>query len=169
MRITVLNLPHHAEGGFDARPLDEFCQKHDVRSWVEHFYLSAGRPMLAVVVEYEASRSPLGPPPGRPTERYRDPWRDLDPTARPVYARLREWRSLRARQDGVPVYVVFSNRQLAAIATALPTTKEALRSIDGIGKAKADRYADEVFTILASVAPVEQEPVPDGEHADATP
>ncbi len=157
MQITVLNLPHDPERGFDPAPLDEFCRGHDVRGWTEHFYLSAGRPMLALVVEYERVRAVTN---GRGARGAgsddRDPWRDLGTDARPVYQKLREWRSLRSRRDGVPVYVVFSNRQLAAIAEQRPKTKEALRAIDGIGRAKCDRYADDVFTILAEGDPANE-------------
>ena len=150
MKLTVITLWHDPEKGFDTEPLNQFCETHDVRAWVEHFFTNDGRPELAVVLQYEDRLSKRSA--GRFTKTERDPRRDLPAAVRPVYDRLREWRSLRSRSDGVPVYVVFSNRELAAIAMARPDSKEALRAIEGIGRAKADRYAEEVFTVLASLS-----------------
>lgn len=150
MKLTVISLAYSADAGFDAEPLEEFCATHAVAGWVDHFFVQAGKPELVVVLEYEdrteGRRGEAAP------RREREPRKELPAAARPVYDRLREWRSLRARQDGVPVYVVFSNRELAAIAVATPATKEALRAIEGVGKGKADKYAEDVFEVLASFA-----------------
>jgi superfamily II DNA helicase RecQ len=120
-----------------------------VKGWVQHFFIDGGCPRLALVLEYEEVADAR--PSGRPQRGERDFRRELPAPARPAYDRLRDWRSLRARRDGVPVYVVFNNRELAAIAGAMPANREALRAIEGIGKGKADKYADDVFTVLASL------------------
>ena len=104
---------------------------------------------MALVLQYEEMVE--GRSSRRRSRSERDFRRELPAAARPVYDRLREWRGLRARQDGVPVYVVFSNRELAASAGAMPKTKEALRAIEGIGKGKVDKYTEDVFTVLASL------------------
>jgi hypothetical protein len=39
----------------------------------------------------------------------------LDPAEAELYDRLRAWRNSRAQTEGVPPYVLFTNRQLAAI------------------------------------------------------
>jgi superfamily II DNA helicase RecQ len=111
--------------------------------------MDRGKPELAMVLQYEERAERRRG--GRAPKQEREQRRELPAALRPAYDRLRQWRSLRSRRDGVPVYVVFSNRELAAIAAARPMTKEALRSIEGIGKAKADKYAEEVFTILSSL------------------
>jgi len=148
MKLTVIGLMYSEGEGFDAGPLEAFCGSHVVRGWVEHFFMYAGRPQLALVIEYEdLSETARG---GERPRRERNVRRDLAVSVRPVYDRLREWRSLRARQDGVPVYVVFSNRELAAIAAAMPRSKEALGGIEGVGKAKLGKYAEEVFEVLGS-------------------
>jgi superfamily II DNA helicase RecQ len=53
-----------------------------------------------------------------------------------VYARLREWRKQRAQEDGVPLYAVFSNEQLAACVTQRVDSLAALAGIDGVGTAR---------------------------------
>ncbi len=152
MKLTVISLAYREEDGFDAGPLEEFCAAHSVSGWTEHFFMRGGYPELVLVLQYEESRDRRRNGGGGPGRREGDPRRELAPPARVAYDRLRQWRSLRARQDGVPVYVVFSNRELAAIAAARPESKEALRAIEGIGKGKAEKYAEDLFVVLASLA-----------------
>jgi hypothetical protein len=53
MKLTVISLAYDEATGFDAGPLEEFCNTHSVTGWVDHFFLHAGEPRLAVVLEYE--------------------------------------------------------------------------------------------------------------------
>jgi ATP-dependent DNA helicase UvrD/PcrA len=75
------------------------------------------------------------------------------PTAKPegpVFTALREWRLRRAKEDGVPAYVVFHDRTLAAIADQAPASLDELAVISGVGPAKLDRYGKEVLAALAT-------------------
>jgi DNA helicase-2/ATP-dependent DNA helicase PcrA len=65
-----------------------------------------------------------------------------------VFDRLKEWRRKRAQADGVPAYVVFHDRTLAEIAERRCKDWADLAAIPGVGPAKLERYADEVFAIL---------------------
>ncbi len=162
LELTVLNFPHTDEAGFDFGPLDDFCQTHDVKGWVNHFYISGGQPHLAVILEYQIIISSGV----RATQKHsrQDHRSSLAAKSRPFFDRLRDWRSLRARQDGVPVYVVFTNKELASIAENGPQTKTDLLAIEGIGKAKAEKYAEDVFAVLASMSETktdERKEIPD--------
>src|SRR5438552_936741 len=53
---------------------------------------------------------------------------------------LKRWRLERAREDGVPPYVVFHDRTLLEIAGRAPDTLEGLGDVPGVGPAKLDRY-----------------------------
>ncbi|TVR46813.1 MAG: hypothetical protein EA402_02185 [Planctomycetota bacterium] len=72
-----------------------------------------------------------------------------------VYARLRAQRKATAEAQGVPVYALLSNEQLAAIARTRPQSLADLRAIDGIGEAKATSYG---AGILACVNAVDEVP-----------
>ena len=67
-----------------------------------------------------------------------------------LFDRLKEWRRGRARDDGVPAYVVFPDTTLAAIAEHRPRDWADLAGISGVGPAKLERYADDVLTIVAN-------------------
>ena len=51
--------------------------------------------------------------------------------------RLKAWRKERAEKDGVPVYIIGTNREFRDIVVARPETLEALKTVKGFGKAKA--------------------------------
>jgi ATP-dependent DNA helicase RecQ len=54
--------------------------------------------------------------------------------------RLRAQRTALARAESVPPYTVFHDRTLYDMAACLPTTRDELLAIHGIGHAKADKY-----------------------------
>ncbi len=66
----------------------------------------------------------------------------------PVAERLRTWRLERAREDGVPPYVVFHDKVLHEIAATQPRSLGELSQIAGIGPAKLDRYGEDVLALL---------------------
>jgi DNA helicase-2/ATP-dependent DNA helicase PcrA len=68
----------------------------------------------------------------------------------PVADALRAWRRKRAEADGVPAYVVFNDRTLAALAERRPRSRGELLTVEGIGPAKLDRYGEELLGLLAT-------------------
>lgn len=56
-----------------------------------------------------------------------------------LFQLLREWRGRRARNEGLPPYVVLTNRQLAYVTRAKPQSLADLQKIDGFGEAKASK------------------------------
>jgi DNA helicase-2/ATP-dependent DNA helicase PcrA len=64
---------------------------------------------------------------------------------------LREWRKARSDADGVPAYVVLSNRQLEGVAATMPADARELLACEGIGPARLDKYGDEILGVLDSV------------------
>ena len=73
----------------------------------------------------------------------------LDSDERELFARLKAWRLERARSQGVPAFVVFSDRTLEAIVSARPSSPEGLLEVQGIGPAKLEAYGDDLLDLLA--------------------
>ncbi|MCW2868517.1 MAG: ATP-dependent helicase, Rep family [Marmoricola sp.] len=65
-----------------------------------------------------------------------------------LFEALRAWRKEQADAQSVPTFVVFSDATLEALAEVKPKDRVGLQSINGIGKAKLDRYADELLALL---------------------
>ena len=71
--------------------------------------------------------------------------------ATPAVLALKEWRLARAREDGVPAYVVFNDRTLAELLRMAPRTPAELAAVPGIGPAKLERYGPQLLAALATV------------------
>jgi superfamily II DNA helicase RecQ len=68
------------------------------------------------------------------------------PTFR-LYAALRSWRKGVATAQGVPIYTVATNEQLAAIARQRIQTPAELEKVEGWGAARMGKYAAEVLAV----------------------
>jgi len=78
-----------------------------------------------------------------------DPTRDLPEADRVLFQTLRRWRGEVAREEGVPAYVVLTNRELLSVVQRKPTSKNALSNLPGIGAGKVKRYGDRLLRALA--------------------
>jgi ATP-dependent DNA helicase RecQ len=61
---------------------------------------------------------------------------------------LRAKRKSIADAEGVPPYVVFSDKSLVDMASYFPQTREALLDTHGVGRSKLERYGDEFIRII---------------------
>ncbi|HET8641992.1 MAG TPA: ATP-dependent DNA helicase UvrD2 [Pseudonocardiaceae bacterium] len=65
-----------------------------------------------------------------------------------LLARLLRWRAERAKRQGVPTYVVFTDATLSAIAEQRPADQAGLVAIPGIGASKLGRYGADVLALV---------------------
>ena len=65
-----------------------------------------------------------------------------------LFESLRSWRKEQAEAQSVPAFVVFSDATLEALAEVKPTDRRGLQSINGIGAAKLEKYAEDLLAIL---------------------
>lgn len=70
-----------------------------------------------------------------------------------LYAKLRELRARASAQHGVPVYAVFNNAQLAAMAKARAKTPAELAAIDGVGRARVEKYGEDFLALIRTEPP----------------
>jgi ATP-dependent DNA helicase RecQ len=67
-----------------------------------------------------------------------------------MFERLRAWRAATAKAKGLPAYVVFHDSTLRALAASLPTDREGLAGVPGIGQAKLEAYGDALLELLSA-------------------
>lgn len=65
-----------------------------------------------------------------------------------LLARLKDWRTSRAKELKVPPYVVFTDATLLAIAEQRPHDRHGLVSISGIGPGKVERFGADVLAVI---------------------
>ncbi len=72
----------------------------------------------------------------------------IDPGTSELYDSLRQVRSRLAEELGVPPYVVFHDKTLAAMALHRPTTDSKFLAISGVGEKKLERFGDAFMSVL---------------------
>lgn len=65
-----------------------------------------------------------------------------------LFNTLKRWRDMTCVETGMPIYMVANQQSLNEIATYLPATIKELMKIKGFGKAKAEKYGDELLEIV---------------------
>lgn len=82
----------------------------------------------------------------------RDALSDLDDVGIRLFDALRAHRMALAKKEGVPPYVIASDRSLRELCILRPRNRAELLAAHGIGPAKADRYGDGLLSIVATLS-----------------
>lgn len=151
--ITVAFDPHTR--AFPESPLEKISG--EILSVVEHFFQVDGLPHLLLIVHHRKQVT-ANDRDRRNNKQKTHPADELAPEDRRIYDRLSDWRKGRAQADGVPVYVVLNNRDLAQLARRRPRSKTELTAINGVGEAKAGRYGADILKIIADSLKAEMSP-----------
>ena len=69
-----------------------------------------------------------------------------------IFSLLRELRKELSQQEGVPVFALFNNEQLALMVQRRCSSKADLLGIEGIGEAKVEKYSEKLLATLAKFA-----------------
>ena len=139
----------------DLAELNSFLMTHHVATVQREIVSTGAGPMLLFIVEYVLANGSAGnrgtTSAGGHSSTSRIDYRDLlsEPEFS-VFTTLREVRKQLAEADGVPVYAIFSNAQLAAMIRERCTTVAGMLKIEGVGKARTDKYAEAFLPILAA-------------------
>ena len=75
----------------------------------------------------------------------------LTPEEFELFSRLRDWRKAAAEKEGVPVYAVLTNEQLAQVVQKKINSKAGLKEIEGVGDARVEKYGDALLQFLGEL------------------
>jgi ATP-dependent DNA helicase RecQ len=67
----------------------------------------------------------------------------------PLFEALRAWRRDRAKEQGVPPYVIFHDSTLREVAARRPSSLGELSAVEGIGDTKLERHGESLLDALA--------------------
>jgi ATP-dependent DNA helicase RecQ len=139
---------------FDDSAVEGFLAGKEALSIHDHFFTQNGVPYLTLVIRYRTAALPAPADTARAAPQRDESWRDLLEEADwPLFNTLRAWRSERAKQEGIPPYVICHNRQLAQALKARPATLSELGEIEGFGEGKLKQYGQDLLTLIAGEAP----------------
>jgi len=69
-----------------------------------------------------------------------------------IFEQLRALRLEIAKENGVPPYVVFSDKTLKEMAEKLPLDKEAMLDVSGVGEVKFERYGEAFLALCTKLS-----------------
>ncbi|MGQ7947676.1 DNA helicase RecQ [Flavobacterium sp. WC2509] len=78
-------------------------------------------------------------------------------TTNSLFEFLRKLRSEIAKEEGVPAYVIFNDATLKQLETQRPMSDEEFLSIDGVGKAKLEKYGDVFIKAIIEFQKIKKE------------
>ncbi len=138
------------DGGSAGEELNRFLRGHRVvnvdRRWVD----LGTESYWSFCVDYLEPASASGssarlPGDSRGKVDYREV---LSPEQFAAFVKLRTLRQAISKEEAVPVYVIFTNEQLAAMVQKGAASKADLGRIDGVGEARIQKYGDRFLACL---------------------
>ncbi len=133
--------------------LNSFLASHRIvqieRRWMDQ----GNQSTLVFCVEYVlASPKPDRNPKSQLSRNRIDYKQILSPGEFTIFSLLRDLRKELSQQEGVPVFALFNNEQLAQMVQRRCSTKSDLLGIEGIGEAKVEKYSEKLLATLAKFA-----------------
>ena len=125
--------------------LNAFCASHKIVSVEKHFSPAGADSFWAFCISYIEKNAGSVAFTKKDKTDYREVLNERDFG---VYSKLRLLRKAIAEKEGIPVYALFSNEQLAIMVRKSVITESAMHSIDGIGKARVEKYGKEFLMLL---------------------
>jgi superfamily II DNA helicase RecQ len=137
-KIPVMD-PDEAEAA-----LNRFCAEHRVASVERHFVADGHASFWAVCVCHTEPSEKLAAPRKSKID-YREVLDDKDFT---VYAKLRSLRKTLSEREGLPAYALFTNEQMADMVRRRVTSLAALGELEGVGKARVERFGEAFLEVM---------------------
>ena len=133
-----------SNNGIDDTVMQEFIADKEVIEFTEHFFIHEKTPYMTILISY---RDIAQDEKKRYNQRL-DPRKELDEKEKVIYDALRTWRAARAKQEGIPPYMIVNNKQLAKIIRLKAKSNSDLAKVDGIGEAKTKQYGQEILNTI---------------------
>lgn len=128
----------------DQKKLNDFLQQVKFVKSTTHFVASEESQYWSVLLHYETLKE-------MPEKKMPVQIADLTPGAQYVFECLKQWRTEKAEALSVPKFIVCHNSELINIAFHHPKNVEELKKIKGFGAKKAEKYGEDIITVLNAV------------------
>jgi superfamily II DNA helicase RecQ len=148
MQLKLFTIPIKNVNEAEAE-MNGFLRGHRVLAVKKEFVAEGENSFWSFCVEYLEGTTASA---GGTTSGTRPPKVDyrevLTPVEFELFSRLRDWRKAAAEKEGVPLYAVLTNGQLAQVVQKKITTKAGLKGIEGVGEARMEKYGEALLRLL---------------------
>lgn len=131
----------------DQKKLDSFLRENNILKFETAFVKDEDN-YWSVILYYEELKVQFNE--AKP-DKYSAEQEQLNPDEIKILDSLKLWRTEKAREKSLPVYLIATNKELLSIAKYKPVKKEELLDIKGFGKYKIENYGEEIIEILDMV------------------
>ena len=153
MQIRVFTIP--ALSGQELQEeMNKFLRGHRVVEVKQQY--DADRGFWTFAVNYIEGSQPVNNTPAIRSEKV-DYKTVLSPECFEVFTKLREARKQIAKDESVPAYAIFTDKELADITQLTDLTPAAMLKIDGINHGRVDKYAERILQGVASLGEAKEE------------
>jgi superfamily II DNA helicase RecQ len=160
MRIKIFNIPAFAYEDA-AVELNRFLASHRILGIDRQFVQDSVNSAWCFCVSYQEAAERAAPM-KRGKVDYKEQLSERDFI---LYSRLRDLRKRLAEQQGIPVYALFTNEQMAIMVLQQVSTCTQLQEIDGVGEARVKKYGQAFLDQLEQTRA--ELPEPSGENGEA--
>ncbi|MBM4094563.1 MAG: hypothetical protein FJ276_34935 [Planctomycetes bacterium] len=130
--------------------LNAFLKSHRILSLTRRWVDQGQSSFWSFCVDYVETPAAGGPPPRGGRQRQRVDYRvELGEQGFQRYLQLRDLRKELAQVDGVPLYNVFNNEQMAQMIKREAKTRADLEAITGVGDSRVEKYGPRFLELLA--------------------
>jgi len=139
--FKIITIPFDRQKkGFDEEILNRFVINKRITSYRSEFFQDPDDAFWTVFLEYDPLLEKTG---DKETLSLNEPQKLL-------CERLKAWRKETAEKNGVPVFIVATNRELVDVTRQAPVSLEALKQIKGFGKGKIEKYGKEIIAMVSA-------------------
>lgn len=140
MPVKVFTLPFdHEIETFHDEDVNDFILKNAVQEISANSFSANEKFYWTLMIRYETAHD----------TGQKEKTEELSKNQQQLLQKLFAFRKERAEKDGIPVFIVATNKQLKDVVLMKPRTVEQLKQINGFGKKKIQLYGP---TIIAAVS-----------------
>ena len=139
MPYAIITIPFNSlQHCFYPDELNSFCLNKKVLMKKVEFFKEGETYYWSVFLEYELVLE----------QGSLDETKGLTQACQLCFKRLKDWRKEKAEKEGIPPYVIATNKQLIEIIKKEIKTIEGLKQIHGFGKKKLEKYGEEITAMM---------------------
>ena len=146
LQYASFSIPIHTDS-VEQEELNRFLRGHRVVQTKKELVSTEGASHWAILVEYLDNPVKNA---GESVKGKVDYKEILNADDFSLFSKLREVRKKLSEENGLPVYAVFTNEQLAEIAKRKPKNMTECMQIEGIGQGKADKYVPALLECISN-------------------
>ena len=144
MQFKIFTIPV-SDDGTAIEEMNRFLRSHKVLEAEKQLVSTNSGSEWHFCIKYLSNARPESKPQNLSKIDYRE---ILDEKTFAVFSALRDIRKKIAEEEGLPVFAVFTNEELAGIAALDEILTETIKTVKGIGEKKAERFGKRLITLF---------------------